>query len=1193
MNISLRKSITVAAATMAIALGCGAIANAQTVSIQQLMAQIQALQAQLQQQLAQQTPTARATAGSANTFGSQGTPNNDATQACYTFTDYLIPGSVANSSAQVSALQTVLNVSGDTSGVFGTNTEIALVQFQGTHGISQTGTTGPQTRRALNAIYGCATQRATAGSANTFNSGVAQPVIGSVSPLFIYPGSTVTINGSNIHGGLVTLTNSTNDVTTANPSNLTLNGTSETFVVPQNIIPGNYSVQILVESGTGAILAQSSQVPITIFTATQPTITSITPTTGTGGTPVTINGSNFFVNGSINFSQNGSVVATMTLSVADTYVLAVRTNQILFTLDPTIVANINPGVYQISISNSNGTSNSEGFTITSSATTNPLIGVINSVYPNQTISANSTKIKVGSYVFQNQSTTDTVKVNSYSIATTTSGTTINNFSSLQTSDTTGAGSTPIQFSGSGTTSTDMFSVNRTLAPGASMTLDVFANTSGATSGTIQTALTISSTDITTNTSTTTGPISGQLLTLNGSQSPTNEQQNLFINNQSSNGPVTVSGAATLTWSSSNATSCVASSCLASNTLPITGICPAGNAADPLWYGPIAASGTKTGSAVTKPIIYSLICWDASGNGTNNSLGATPTTSTQPTIAFASPSVGSTWAAGSTQNIMWYNTGVNILSIALYNPLSSTSTLIIATNLPGGTGPSSTYGGSGSYSWTLPSTLTPGQYLIVISDRDAGETNVEASAPITITAPATTSSCTPNWSCIPWSACLGTQQIRACVDTNKCGTNAGMPASSQACVMANPLSTSCSPTGQCVIGGGGTACTSAAQCSGTSSSCVSGAGCQTNANGVYTVSCSGNVTQCSSGQTCQNTYATSLSSNGSVAQTISGGQCTTAASTQTCTPAAALKCVGNSVYNFDSCGNQQTLIQNCTSNQTCSSGACITSTNTAPILSITSPAGGEQWQAGSTHNITWTQSGFQSIKILFISSNGNQQNVTLGTPASPGSYSWQIPTTIAAGTYTISVSGVALNQSATSNSFTITAPTAATCTPNWQTGAWSACQSGVQSRSVTDANNCGSAANKPATIQSCASTSQPTVTSFSSIPQNISVASGSSVTLSWNFPSNLKFCDTGNTQAQWDTNSNPASSHAVTGPSGSATFKPTTTGTYGIECGAAAGAPTAAEYVGVTVTAPVSLLNSIAGQLASLSAALQQLVNLTK
>ena len=51
----------------------------------------------------------------------------------------------------------------------------------------------------------------------------------------------------------------------------------------------------------------------------------------------------------------------------------------------------------------------------------------------------------------------------------------------------------------------------------------------------------------------------------------------------------------------------------------------------------------------------------------------------------------------------------------------------------------------------------------------------------------------------------------------------------------------------------------------------------------------------------------------------------------------------------------------------------------------------------------------------------------------------------------------------SGTITIAVP----CTPNWQIGAWGPCQSnGTQTRTVTDLNNCGTNAGKPATTQVC-------------------------------------------------------------------------------------------------------------------------------
>ena len=43
-----------------------------------------------------------------------------------------------------------------------------------------------------------------------------------------------------------------------------------------------------------------------------------------------------------------------------------------------------------------------------------------------------------------------------------------------------------------------------------------------------------------------------------------------------------------------------------------------------------------------------------------------------------------------------------------------------------------------------------------------------------------------------------------------------------------------------------------------------------------------------------------------------------------------------------------------------------------------------------------------------------------------------------------------------------------CTPNWQCTAWSSCVNSQQTRTCTDANNCGTTSGKPATTQSCTS-----------------------------------------------------------------------------------------------------------------------------
>ena len=50
----------------------------------------------------------------------------------------------------------------------------------------------------------------------------------------------------------------------------------------------------------------------------------------------------------------------------------------------------------------------------------------------------------------------------------------------------------------------------------------------------------------------------------------------------------------------------------------------------------------------------------------------------------------------------------------------------------------------------------------------------------------------------------------------------------------------------------------------------------------------------------------------------------------------------------------------------------------PAISVTAPNGGETWQAGSTHNITWTQISMTGSVSVDLYKGGVYQK-TLGTP----------------------------------------------------------------------------------------------------------------------------------------------------------------------------------------------------------------------
>jgi len=71
------------------------------------------------------------------------------------------------------------------------------------------------------------------------------------------------------------------------------------------------------------------------------------------------------------------------------------------------------------------------------------------------------------------------------------------------------------------------------------------------------------------------------------------------------------------------------------------------------------------------------------------------------------------------------------------------------------------------------------------------------------------------------------------------------------------------------------------------------------------------------------------------------------------------------------------------------------TPTVYSIAVASPNGGEIWQAGTTHDITWTASGVTNVYITLATYNSSGSRVGLysvapGVPASLGKYTWTIP-----------------------------------------------------------------------------------------------------------------------------------------------------------------------------------------------------------
>lgn len=104
--------------------------------------------------------------------------------------------------------------------------------------------------------------------------------------------------------------------------------------------------------------------------------------------------------------------------------------------------------------------------------------------------------------------------------------------------------------------------------------------------------------------------------------------------------------------------------------------------------------------------------------------------------------------------------------------------------------------------------------------------------------------------------------------------------------------------------------------------------------------------------------------------------------------------------------------------------------------VTSPNGGETICPGSTFNIRWTSSNVTNVKILLSSDGGNNFTTTLvaSTPASAGSWTWNVPSNLTAGnTYRVRIED-ASNSSVKDESdanFSVGSPTTITQHPQSQ------------------------------------------------------------------------------------------------------------------------------------------------------------------
>lgn len=135
----------------------------------------------------------------------------------------------------------------------------------------------------------------------------------------------------------------------------------------------------------------------------------------------------------------------------------------------------------------------------------------NPAYANQTVSPNTAGVKIASFVLQNQSSSEAVRVTTLTIDPKGAGTlaAYTDISGVKLSETSGNGSTPQL-----PTSANTFSVDFTIPAGGTKTVDVFADSSSVTGVTVIPTIAVNALGVSSNTTVTVAATAGQTITFN-------------------------------------------------------------------------------------------------------------------------------------------------------------------------------------------------------------------------------------------------------------------------------------------------------------------------------------------------------------------------------------------------------------------------------------------------------------------------------------------------------------------------------------------------------------------------------------------------------------------------------------------------------------------------------------------------------
>ena len=326
----------------------------------------------------------------------------------------------------------------------------------------------------------------------------------------IVKGSARTVSLSLQNKADLMMTDSQANVNVATSSTLPNTGATITInagSVSVNIDPTFNSMTNVTGGGTNSVIARyklhgyGEDVKVQSLQVT-PTFSSPTLASGscTQGTDCTMNNVALYFNGAqIGSSQtlNQASATTLTFTLGSSLIVPAGVDSFLEVradLQNTSNVNYTGGSLTVTLEGSSSMNNGQGLNSLTSTIDVPGADVTttgltiqtgslaistNPAFTSQTMNPNTAGAKVGSFILQNQSTSESVRVTNLAVGLTLSTISTTNLANLKTSETSGNGATPVS-----PQTTNNFSVNFTLAPGATKTIDISTDLGTATAGSI-------------------------------------------------------------------------------------------------------------------------------------------------------------------------------------------------------------------------------------------------------------------------------------------------------------------------------------------------------------------------------------------------------------------------------------------------------------------------------------------------------------------------------------------------------------------------------------------------------------------------------------------------------------------------------------------------------------------------------------